>query len=75
MEIDKIQFYFASTTATEGGFGVSNTESLMNMSFEITPRTQYTRALFYLSSTTLVSVLNDDGAVYAEMTPTKERNY
>ena len=71
--VDVMTMIFASSTATEGGAGVSATESIMQFSFNIQPRTRYMRAIGYLSSTTAVSVKNDDAAVYMELVPTKEQ--
>ena len=72
--IHKIRAVFASSTASEGATGISATESIMNLSFEIQPRLRFVRALFYLSSTTVVSTKEDDGAVWAEFIGTKENH-
>ena len=74
-EVGITQFYFASTTAMEGGNAYDAGDTTINLSFDVKPRMRYVRAVAYLSSTTaIVSNSRDNGMVWMEWIPKKEES-
>ena len=69
--VNKIQWLFSSNTCPVGGN--AGTKTVCARIFKVEPLTRFTRAIFYMSSTTMPNIANDDGAVWGEFIPIKER--